>query len=844
MQRGADNLKKLEGLAELAASPEATTRETIIQIGAALEACGSELAARDPVAGDVVQAALELLQAVYQDQAPDAEGAMAILAGALGDLQRFAEGTCTADPLTDAGRQLRSVLQAPTDDSEPQDPPAGLEDLAGRLLSLAPDASDELRSIGQRLNSLATGDGEQAARAARAVGMLREVINSQADDPADCLARAAACLAGEDAPEAEPEPAPQGEPAAAAEAEAPPATETTQDPPQAPAEPAPLPEAKLPDDTDVELLREFMVESLDHINAGEASLLALETNAEDSEQINTVFRAFHTIKGTSAFLGLDAIQKCAHLAENLLDRARDGEITINGGYADLALRSCDALRTMIESLEGVQPGEPILVPDDLGDLLGQLENPEAFIDGDDDDCDDDLRVGDILVARDQVSRQDVEQTVETNAGKKVGEALVQSKKAKAADVAKALRTQKQARGQGGEASIRVSTDRLDNLINMVGELVIAHSMVSQDPDVCGGARPRLARSVSHSGKIIRELQDLSMSLRMVPLKSTFQKMARLVRDLARKNGKNVQFVTEGEDTEIDRNMVESLNDPLVHMVRNAVDHGVEASEDRVAAGKGEIGTVKLRAYHSAGNVVIELADDGKGLDRDRIVKKAVERNLIEPGKDLSDSEVFAMIFHPGFSTAAKVTDVSGRGVGMDVVKRNIESLRGRIEVSSQQGQGSTFSVRLPLTMAITDAMLLRVGPDNYLLPTVAIEQSFRPAEGSISTVVGRGEVVQLRGELMPMFRMHNLFEVDDAEQDPYNALLIVIEGNGRRCALMVDELLGQQQVVIKSLGQTLQNIPGVAGGAILGDGRVGLILDAAGLIKLSHGDDGEEALAA
>ena len=400
-----------------------------------------------------------------------------------------------------------------------------------------------------------------------------------------------------------------------------------------------------------------------------------------------------------------------------------------------------------------------------------------------------------------------------------------------------MRLQKQVGGDKSDASVRVTTGRLDSLINMVGELVIAQSMTSQDPDVDSGRRPRLARNVSRTSKIIRELQDLTMALRMVPLKATFQKMQRLVRDLARKSGKAVQFLTEGDDTEIDRNMVEALNDPLVHMIRNAVDHGLESAEERKAAGKPETGSVRLRAYHSAGNVVIELSDDGKGLDRGKILRKAVERNLVAPDANLSDAEAVALIFLPGFSTADKITDVSGRGVGMDVVKRRVEQLRGRVDVTTRPGQGSTFTVRLPLTMAITDAMLLRVGLERYLIPTVSIVQSFRPARADVTTVVGRGEVVLLRGEPVPVFRLHRLFNVPGAVSNLWDGLLLVVEAEGRRYALLVDELMGQQQVVIKSLGGTMRNVPGVAGGAILGDGRVGLILDAAGVFKLAR--DGE-----
>ena len=509
-----------------------------------------------------------------------------------------------------------------------------------------------------------------------------------------------------------------------------------------------------------------------------------------------------------------------------------------GGYADLALVSTDMLKTMIEDLQGIEPGGVLSLPEGLDELLEDLSDPEAagFSEEGGDGFDATPRVGDILVAEGKADREDVEVAARDQGGTPIGETLVKFGAAKAPDVAKALRTQKKiARAGASDATIRVSTGRLDNLVNMVGELVISQSMIAQDGVVTDSANHRLLRNVSHSGKIIREMQDLTMALRMVPLKSTFQKMARLVRDVARKSGKSVRFTTEGEDTEIDRNMVEVLNDPLVHMMRNAVDHGVESAEARRATGKGEQGTVHLRAYHSAGSVVIQISDDGKGLDRDRILAKGIERGLVEAGRNLTDAEVFALIFQPGFSTAEKVTDVSGRGVGMDVVKKGIDSVRGRVEVTSQKGKGSVFTIRLPLTMAITDAMLVRVGEERYLLPTISIVQSFRPEADAVYTVVGRGEIVMLRGEAIPVFRLHELFNVSDAVTETTEGLLILVEAETTRYAVLVDELLGQQQVVIKSLGQGVTKVPGVAGAAILGDGRVGLILDASGLLTLARG---------
>ena len=565
-------------------------------------------------------------------------------------------------------------------------------------------------------------------------------------------------------------------------------------------------------ESDPELCRDFIAESCDRIAAAEAALLALEANPDDKEQVNTILRAFHTIKGASGFLGLDQIQELAHLAENLLIRVRDGHIRMRDEHADTALQSCDALRIMVKSLDPAAKATGCLDTGKLAALVERLSIAEA--------------------GKTQMT---------PNAGG-LPDASTPAADEGTAPVDKIT-------GEGTQTSdrhyketaqrptegVRVNAERLDELVNMVGELVIAHSIISQAPLVAGRADHQLTQSVSHAGKILRSLQDLTLGLRMVPLRPTFGKMARLVRDLARRSGKSVQLVAGGEDTEIDRNMVEVLSDPLVHMIRNAVDHGIEPEQERTRRGKQPTGMIHLRAYHSAGNVVIELQDDGRGLDRQGILAKAAKCGWVKEERELTDTEVYSLIFLPGLSTAEQVTDVSGRGVGMDVVKRNIDFLRGKIEVQSTEGQGSTFTLRLPLTLAIADAMLLTVGKERFLLPTISIEHSFRPNAGMVSTVTGRGEMVMIRGQLLPVFRMYKLFAIEGAVTDPNKALLIVIEGNGKRCAMMVDHLDGQQQVVIKPLGKMFANIPGVSGGAILGDGRVGLILDAAGLVQLSHG---------
>lgn len=325
-----------------------------------------------------------------------------------------------------------------------------------------------------------------------------------------------------------------------------------------------------------------------------------------------------------------------------------------------------------------------------------------------------------------------------------------------------------------------------------------------------------------------------MALRMVTVKGTFQKMARLVRDVASKADKKIMFVMEGEDTELDRNVVEEIGDPLVHMIRNSCDHGIESVEERKAAGKPEVGRLVLRAFHQAGSIVIEVEDDGRGLPREKILKKAIEKGLISSDRqldDIPDSEVYKMVFLAGFSTADKVTDISGRGVGMDVVRRNIEALRGKVEIRSTPGKGSIFSIRLPLTLAIIDGMIMRVGSQRYVVPTLAIEQSFQPVPDDLHTVNNKGEMVSVRGSLLPIHRLNRIFKVEDSIEELTDALLVVLESASTRSCLMVDEIIGQQQVVIKSLGHGVKSIRGVSGGAILGDGRVALIIDVDGLVR-------------
>jgi two-component system chemotaxis sensor kinase CheA len=384
----------------------------------------------------------------------------------------------------------------------------------------------------------------------------------------------------------------------------------------------------------------------------------------------------------------------------------------------------------------------------------------------------------------------------------------------------------------------VEEGRLDALLDAIGEMVIAESMVSASTR--GGTDAAvLELQVERLDKITRELQQMATSLRMMPLRTTFRRMARLVRDVANKNGKLVDFVLVGEDTELDKVVVDRISDPLVHALRNAVDHGIETPAERRAAGKPEVGRVELRASHTGGAIHVEITDDGRGLDTERILATARERGLVTEDEMLDEKSIADLVYAPGFSTAEKVTDVSGRGVGMDVVKRTVEELRGRVELRSVAGEGTTLEIRLPLTLAIIDGMILRVGAERYVLPLIAIERSVRPRADQIASVTGRGQMLSLPEGLVPVIRLHELFSTPDAETDLTQSVVVIVDDNGTRAGLLACELLGQQQTVIKPLGEGLPQQLGIAGGAIMPDGRVGLILDAAGLVRTAQLAGGE-----
>ncbi|MEI6037332.1 MAG: chemotaxis protein CheA [Planctomycetota bacterium] len=593
-------------------------------------------------------------------------------------------------------------------------------------------------------------------------------------------------------------------------------------------------------DADREMVMLFCAEAQDLLQDIEQGVLVLEENPNEPTTIDTVFRAFHTFKGNSGVMKFVVLQRLTHELESLLDAARRGTFQLGRESIDLILQGADILKRYVAELSrqltGADAGRKISLPipwlvsrvhhiltaeNGLAGDAGRAPSIPAVLSPQTHAAVPLAPANAIPVAREPQSQPELPQPLA------IPEAtLPRATQAKQTPVASAA------------GIVRVDTHKLDGLIDLVGELVIAQSMVVQNPELRGITCEHLSRSLGQLRGITSDLQRTAMALRMVPIRNTFQKMARLVRDLAVQQGKEIHLVLEGEDTELDRNIVEELSDPLIHMIRNSADHGIETTDRRIADGKPRTGTITLRAFHQGGFIVIQIQDDGKGLVADRILAKAMERGLVKPDAHLDEQDVFELIFAPGFSTAEQITDVSGRGVGMDVVRRNIEKMRGKIQIQSVAGEGTTFTLFVPLTLAIIEGLLVGVGEQRYIIPTLSVRESFRPLPGMISTVHGRGEMVNVRGRLTPMLRLGNHLHTPVKSADPTQGIVVVVEaGQDSRC-LLVDELIGKQEVVIKSLGEMFYNQTAFAGAAILGDGRVGLILDVNSLVKLkvTNGD--------
>ena len=670
-----------------------------------------------------------------------------------------------------------------------------------------------------------------------------------------------------------------------------------------------------------QFLQTFFEESAEGLETMEGGLLNLDPGEPDAEEVNSIFRAAHSIKGGSATFGLDDVAAFTHVLETLLDEWRDGRRTVSDEVVDLLLQSVDCLRAMLaahqngeaadaeRTRELQQALEAVLANSGDASAGGEAQtakaapavagwrivftpHPDLFLSGNDTvrilrelselgelEADPDLSalppleelepekcyLSWILELRGDASQEQLEEVfawVEDDCdlalvplpGGDPEEAAAEADAppppapGEAAPPAPAGERSgggdRRSSGQGDATSIRVSIDKVDAVINLVGELVITQSMLSTLGEDFDMSRiNQLRDGLAQLERNTRELQENVMRMRMLPIRFAFNRFPRLVRDVSQKLGKKVELEMSGENTELDKTLIEKLTDPLVHLVRNSLDHGIEDSaEERIAAGKPETGLVSLNADHKGGNIVIEVRDDGRGLNAEKIRNKAVERGLVDPDLPLTEEQCYELILLPGFSTADTISDVSGRGVGMDVVKKNIESLGGSVEIASTPGTGSCFTVRLPLTLAILDGQSIAVGGEVYIVPLVAIIESIQVTPGIVNQVAGQGETFRMRGEYLPIIRLGDVFGAETRAQRLEEGLIVVVEGDGRRVGLFVDELLGQQQVVIKSLEANYRKVDGLSGATILGDGSVALILDVPSLVRVANQQAAEGGL--
>ena len=587
--------------------------------------------------------------------------------------------------------------------------------------------------------------------------------------------------------------------------------------------------------SDRELLAEFCNEGRDLLLDVENGVLVLEEDPTQRDTLNSVFRAFHTFKGGAGFLGLVPIKNLAHELESLLDAIRQNKITVSRPVIDLILEGGDRLRQFVDvitrALDTPSKQPPVVPTSRLIARVVACLAGETF--------DQSPPAGGKMADQETAAPEPIVSPVLAVAEVVTQPMVAQAPQLAPSTPAKISTPTTATKGSGPEgaeaaAAIRITIDKLDTLVDLVAELVIAQAMVVQNPELSDLGNHNLSRDILVLQRITKDLQHNAMSLRMVPIRGGFQKITRLVRDLAASQDKQIQLLIQGEETEIDRNIVAELSDPLIHMVRNSCDHGIEPPQDRIAAGKPAMGTIRLSAFHQGGGIVVKISDDGKGLDAEQILKKAVERGMVEEGATLSKEEIFDFIFAPGFSTAAVVTDLSGRGVGMDVVRGNISKLLGRIEVSSDLGVGTTFTIFLPLTLAIIDGMVVGVGDHRYVIPTLAVRESFRPTADMISTVLDHGKLVRKRNQLIPLIHLGELLGISYRHPDATEGIVILVEsGTVQRC-IVVDTLIGKSEVVIKDLGPAFEGQTAMSGAAIMGDGRVALILDVDAIVSQSQ----------
>ncbi len=583
-----------------------------------------------------------------------------------------------------------------------------------------------------------------------------------------------------------------------------------------------------------ELMDQYLSSAYELIDTAENNLLILENDPNNFDLIANTFRVIHSLKGNSGFMGLSEIEEISMEMESILDSIRNKELQIDTTIVNILLSNIETIRNRLSALspEGSKSKafqETIAETNVASQANLQVEETHSESHFDQGEAIE-LAEEDKTVNA-NMHKKTIPQTSKLEP-KKEEEKPAKQFAAKQEDVSAAKTTPPPAMAK---KDIRVETSKIDKLFDLVGELITIETMVTNSPDLQGLELPNFLKSANMLNKITRELQEVAMSVRMMPLENLFNKMKRLVRDVSLKMNKKVNLEISGQETEMDKNVIDEVADPLVHILRNAIDHGIEPPEVRIQKGKPEVGSISLKARYEGNEILIIVKDDGAGINRDKILKKAEERGIISGNTDkMTDKEVFQLIFEPGFSTAEQVTDISGRGVGMDVVRKNIEKLHGSVDIESKEGFGSTFTLRIPLTLAIMDAMLIRVGQSRYALPLLAVTESFRVNRKMISKTMDGLEVCKLRDDVLPVIRLHELFNIVPDSYDLEKGIMIIIGSREKQVALFADEIIGQQQAVIKGLSDYIGKVSGITGCMILGDGGIGLIIDIESLIELSE----------
>ncbi|MGZ5097111.1 MAG: chemotaxis protein CheA [Usitatibacter sp.] len=573
----------------------------------------------------------------------------------------------------------------------------------------------------------------------------------------------------------------------------------------------------------------FFDEAQEHLESIEEQAMALGSGREDPEVLNSIFRAAHSIKGGSGTFGFTQLSDATHEMETLFDGLRKGKGRADANTVRLLLDACDIFKAHLARLKAGDRGNDPAMDGVRAQLIGYRAAGAA----------------EPAAAPPESASTPTEESffVSAKDAKDGGEAygLFDDEPASVSATAnekfgffepQGVETPAELNRRKGDASsIRVSVEKIDRIVNLVGELVIAQAMLQQASAAMAEREDeRLSHSLATLDRNTRELQQAVMSIRMMPMEFVFSRFPRLVYDVSTKLGKKVHLRTQGHETELDKELIELLVDPLTHVVRNAIDHGIESPEQRRRAGKPEMGTVGMRATHRGGCVIIEVTDDGRGLDRERIIAKARELGMAADDS-MSDQDVWGLIFEAGFSTAKEVTNLSGRGVGMDVVRRNITSLGGSVSIATVKGEGTVITIQVPLTLAVLDGMIVSVGDEQYIVPLEFVAEAFKPGATDIRTIVNQPSLVAVRGEQLPIVRLEDVVQLRATGMQRPEPLCLVVEVDNRRAALLVDSLIGQQQLVVKSLDTNLHAVPGVAGATILGDGRVALILDVATMTR-------------